>query len=295
MKFKSRLEEIDPRYYTPCEQKGSLERIEYKATNYDGRVMDKYAYVYLPCGYDPEKEYDILYLIHGGGESAEKYLYLGGEENQLKNAVDHLIAEKTIKPLIICTPSPYPDNKVVTSSGDNASFVRHFHNELCDELMPIVESRYHTFAKSNDPEGLKEARRHRAVMGWSMGSFTTWCVFLSRIGWFDRFGFLSCYYGLIEDPLTKEWADEHASEIVEKVKAQNVTKKDFDIFSATGTLDHAGDKLSLEMAALMAYPDLFDFYGEEKNVAYYMWPKGEHHTYWRQTYIINALKQFFGY
>ena len=219
MKFKSRLEEIDPRYYTPCEQKGSLERIEYKATNYDGRVMDKYAYVYLPCGYDPEKEYDILYLIHGGGESAEKYLYLGGEENQLKNAVDHLIAEKTIKPLIICTPSPYPDNKVVTSSGDNASFVRHFHNELCDELMPIVESRYHTFAKSSDAQGLKEARRHRAVMGWSMGSFTTWCVFLSRIGWFDRFGFLSCYYGLIEDPLTKEWADEHASEIVEKVRS----------------------------------------------------------------------------
>ena len=94
MKFFNRIDEIDPRLYEECVEKGTVERVDYNTTNYDGSPMEKHAYVYLPYGYDENKQYDILYLIHGGAESAEKYIYQNGEENPLKRAVDHMVAER---------------------------------------------------------------------------------------------------------------------------------------------------------------------------------------------------------
>ena len=47
------------------------------------------------------------------------------------------------------------------------------------------------------------------------------------------------------------------------------------------------------MGALMAYPEVFDFYSDEQNTTYVMWPEGEHHTQWRLQYTINAIRQFY--
>ena len=100
------LVEIPQEYVSEeCAQKGRVERIDYQSTDLEGNVMDKYAFVYVPYGYDDSKPYEILYLIHGGGEDAEKYLYKDGEENPLKRSVDHLIANGEIKPSLIVTPS----------------------------------------------------------------------------------------------------------------------------------------------------------------------------------------------
>lgn len=50
--------------------RGMIERISYRTTNPEGELLDKYANVYLPYGYDPEdstRRYNILYIMHGGG------------------------------------------------------------------------------------------------------------------------------------------------------------------------------------------------------------------------------------
>ena len=42
------------------------------------------------------------------------------------------------------------------------------------EKAPIIESKYHTYAKSIDVKGLQASRDHRAIGGFSMGGASTW-------------------------------------------------------------------------------------------------------------------------
>ncbi len=296
MKFFNKVEDIDQALYEECANKGKVERIDYHTTNWNGQPMDKYAFVYTPYNYDESKKYDILYLIHGGAETAEKYLYQNGEENPLKRAVDNMIDNGIIKPVIIVTPSPYPYNTVTKrdSGIPSTSFTSYFHNELCLDLIPAVEGKYHTYADfSTDAETLISVRKHRQVMGWSMGCQTTWFVFLNRIAYFSQFGFLSCQPAPIECDFTKEWADATAKVIVESVDRQGFTGKDYDAYIITGTLDQTYERVALTTAALFAYPDYFRFVGEGQNATFLMWPQGEHHTQWRLQYTINAIKQFY--
>ncbi len=298
MKFNNYIFDIEPKYYEENEQKGKVERIDYHTTNWDGAPMDKYAFVYTPYGYDAEKPYKILYLIHGALESAEKYLYMGGEENPLKRAVDNMIAWGEMEPVIIVTPTQYPYNTVYKPDPNNpvkATFVENFPNELCDDLMPVVEGKYHTYSNfQTDAESLKAVRDYRNVTGWSMGSVTTWWIFAKALGYFHDFGFMSASAGLVTGDTTKEWADETAETIVNKVKEQGFTKDQYNCYAITGTLDVAYEKFTLQMGALKAYPELFDFYGDKQNTTYVIWAKGEHHTQWRLQYTINVIKQFYG-
>ena len=56
------------------EQAGTVEEVVYETKAYatDERTVTKTAYVYLPYGYSEEREYNILYLMHGTGDD-EKY------------------------------------------------------------------------------------------------------------------------------------------------------------------------------------------------------------------------------
>ena len=68
-----------------CEHPGQIVRLDYATS-----AEDKYAYVYLPYDYSEEKQYDILYVMHGGGGS-QASLFGSTNGNDFKNAVDHLI------------------------------------------------------------------------------------------------------------------------------------------------------------------------------------------------------------
>ena len=288
MKYTNIIEDIDPLYYTECEHKGKVERIDYKSS-FLGRPMDKYAFVYTPWNYDPEKEYEILYLIHGGLEYAEKYLYENGEENKLKRAVDHMIDRGEIPPLLIVTPSEYPDNKIPETHEGNEGITTEFHKELVNDLIPVVEAKYKTF----------NSREHRGVMGWSMGSMTTWSVFMNRIDTFNRFGFLSCHASVVTGPgslnahYDRAWANETARAVESAVKAQNFAKSDYSIYAITGSEDIVFEPFNMMMGVMQSYTDIFDFFGENQNATFLVWKDGEHHTQWRLQYTINAIKQFY--
>ena len=296
MKLPVRIFDIEPKYYEECSEKGKVERIDYHTVNYDGAEMDKYAFVYTPYGYDPQKKYEILYLIHGGGEDAEKYLFKDGEENKLKRAIDNMIADKEIEPVIIVTPSPYPYNKIASLGlGHDNDFTSYFHNEMINDLLPAVEAKYHTYSDLKvDEQSLKAARDHRYTMGWSMGCVTTWFTFLHRLDYFRHWGFMSMGCREIEKEHDIQWAHDTGKLIVEAIKEKGYDKKDFDMIEMTGTLDKAYDTLVMQTGALFAYPDYFDFYSEDKNACFLTWPGGEHHTQWRLQYTINIIKAFFG-
>ena len=61
--------------YHDVNRRGRIERVDYSTTDEAGKMVAKYANVYLPYGYDKadlEKKYNILYVMHGGGGSPER-------------------------------------------------------------------------------------------------------------------------------------------------------------------------------------------------------------------------------
>lgn len=86
------------------EQAGTVEEVVYDTKAYatDERDVKKTAYVYLPYGYSEEKEYNILYLMHGTGDD-EKYWLKTNPYN--KTMLDNMIADGDIEPLIVVTPT----------------------------------------------------------------------------------------------------------------------------------------------------------------------------------------------
>ena len=104
----------------PASQRGTIETITYETETYDegnSVKMSKQANVYLPAGYDASKQYNVLYLMHGGGENMNTWL-VENDYSGNKKMVDNLIANGEINPLIIVTPTFYRPSDVPEPDGD---------------------------------------------------------------------------------------------------------------------------------------------------------------------------------
>lgn len=151
---------------------GTVEFITYEAKDYmeGGEGYTKKAYVYLPAGYDENKKYDVIYLMHGiGGSEAE--WGLNGNNSKLKKMLDYMIGEGSIEPMIVVTPNGKALGLPHTDA--TASFYN-FGIELRNDLIPYIESHYSTYAEY-DENGydLSATRTHRAMAGLSMGGMQT--------------------------------------------------------------------------------------------------------------------------
>ena len=171
---------------TPA-QAGTVEELVYQTKAYatDGRTVEKRALVYLPYGYDESRPYNILYLMHGTGDDENYWLSTHAYN---KTMLDNMIASQTIEPLIIVTPTFYVEDDCV---DDLDRLTYSFREELRNDLMPLVESRYSTYAESCDEEGFTASRDHRAFAGLSRGAVTTYhsvlCGSLDYFSWFGTF------------------------------------------------------------------------------------------------------------
>ena len=169
------------------EQAGTVEEVVYDTRAYatDGRSVKKSAYVYLPYGYSKEKEYNILYLMHGTGDD-EKYWLKTNPYNKIM--LDNMISDGDIEPLIVVTPTFYVEDDC---EADLDQLTYSFAKELRNDLMPEIESAYSTYAKSADDEGFAESRDHRAFAGLSRGAVTMYhsalCQSLDYFSWFGAF------------------------------------------------------------------------------------------------------------
>lgn len=169
------------------EQAGTVEEVVYETKAYatDGRTVTKTAYVYLPYGYSKEKQYNILYLMHGTGDD-EKYWLKTNPYN--KTMLDNLIASGDIEPLIVVTPTFYVEDDC---ADDLDQLTYSFAKELRNDLMPEIEASYSTYAKSADDAGFSQSRDHRAFAGLSRGAVTMYhsvlCQSLDYFSWFGAF------------------------------------------------------------------------------------------------------------
>ncbi|WP_418969530.1 alpha/beta hydrolase [Alloscardovia omnicolens] len=167
---------------------GTVEKISYSTKAYatDKRQVTKSAYVYLPHNYDASKKYNILYLMHGTGDN-EAYWLITHPENKIM--VDRMIERAIIPDMIIVTPTFYVENDKLNSLDD---LTYSFKDELRNDLMPYVESRYSTYSDGVTAQDFVHSRGHRAFAGLSRGAVTTLhSAFTGSLDYFSWFGTFS--------------------------------------------------------------------------------------------------------
>ena len=160
------------------------ETVTYKI-RYQGKTYSKKALVYVPANYDKQKKYDVLYFLHGSGDSA-----LGFYENShYQQVLDKLAKQGKLKDTLVVFPTFYPSQAFVTGDYQKDDKLSRFfaRTELMGALVPKVEAKYSTYAKSTAKKELQQTRAHRAIGGFSMGAITSWYVFEEQLPYFKTF------------------------------------------------------------------------------------------------------------
>lgn len=311
MQFQAEPLSEDSLYVQECALNGTLEEVTYTTHAYmleesfgeTDLMVDKFMYVYLPHGYDPEKQYNVLYLLHGSGETAGYWFgqdeyqgavfpYINGAKkgNITVQVLDNMIAQGLCEPLIVVTPSYYsyvegyeiPDDK----TADRMLWIDHFYMELENDIIPLIESRYSTYAQKNadgsvSRESLVASRDHRGIAGLSMGSqaaFMTSLVYLP-----DFFGNI----GLFSGPITAD-----AGEAISVLNSETFSELEFQfLFSGQGQMDFVHEQALTITDELVGV--LNDRFIDGTNYAMVDTTWGEHTYKLWITCLINCLLVFY--
>lgn len=241
--------------------RGTITQVTYRALNKAGEEREKYANVYLPYGYNPQdksKQYNVLYLMHGGGGNPDAWL----DCCKIKNMLDYCFAEKVALPFLVVFPTYYkeqvnrigpPDEKFERES------LQFFQDELGAQLLPAVESRFTTYAQDVTPQSLQQSRAHRAFGGFSMGGATTWFALLENAKYFATFLPLSGDCWVCRARGGALCPEQTVSAMVEALKNEGLTAEDYRILSATGTEDPAYKNLMPQFEEMKKYPAFFHY------------------------------------
>lgn len=237
----------------PCSEQGTVVERSYTAPAYavnallgKDETIDKTVQIYLPYGYDKTKSYNTLYLLHGTG-GKDTYWFFTAEPETTCNVLDNMIQQGICEPLIVVTPE-YPSelkgksNKIsnelvlayAEDNADNYLLVRNdlwtqfFGQELRNDIMPLVESEFSTWACHDvSEESLSASREHRAIAGLSRGSMAAMRAGMVQNR--DVFAWIGNYSGI--------WLD--LDKLSETLRAE-----DYPIlfwYNGTGTEDFAAE------------------------------------------------------
>jgi len=238
--------ELPKGYKKPIEQAGTVTEEHYTTYAYDeqgnpGEAMDATLYVYTPYGYDPSRQYNILYLLHGGGENEGYWFgmkeYAEGGEKYSKaqrkyttSVLDNMIANGVCGDVIVVTPTFY-------NSFNATQDLSRFRYEMKNDIIPAVEAKYSTYAQGDvTPENLIASRDHRAYAGLSMGSMTGFqAIWGGCIDYFGYIGNFSAWAVAGDEAEVKEYA-----QVLLKAKTEDFA--DYPIrywYNGTGTKDMA--------------------------------------------------------
>lgn len=266
------------------DQKGTVERFTYESQTYDedsSQPLHKGAWVYLPHGYDPASQYNILYLLHGGGVNEDWWFKMFPETVCI---LDNMIAKGVCEPCIIVCPTYYRGSE----ADKQAEYItEHFHIELRRDLIPAVEKAYSTYANGDvSEENLVKTRRHRAFAGLSLGSMTTY-----RAAFYNNFDLFS-WYGPFSGCCGPQGARDPEVVRIQKTLADAESKGltlDY-LFCCNGDDDMAYEEHRYVMEhALRQCPQLVP----KKNYDFFLIPGGKHDMKAWQLDLYHALQIFF--
>ena len=165
--------DLPDRFYTPCDEAGQTFKIQYSSkTVSTGEKLTRTASIYLPYGYDENKQYNVLIMVHGlGGNSNQMinqtYSYDNRDYN-LKYLYDHMIKER------LCEPFIGVGINTRGGASDEELYYEQIAYELKNDLLPYIVRHFGTYAEGDTLEDIVAARRHFGMCGLSMGSIYTY-------------------------------------------------------------------------------------------------------------------------
>jgi enterochelin esterase-like enzyme len=279
---------------TPAGQRGQVVRVDY-TTRYNNAPIGKHALVYLPAGYDQQDQatrYDVLYLMHGAGMDTESFLGGAGRSSTVKNMLDHMIEERQIPPTIVVTPTFYPDDNASMDLHYAGQLDRAFPGELENDLMPAVEGRYHTYARTIDAAGFTASRAHRAFGGFSMGAVTTWYVFLDSLDFFRYFMPMAGDCWVIQDSGGASAPERTAARLGRAARDSGYQRDDYLIAASVGSGDGTSYQMEPQIREMRKLPDSFDS-RDDGNLRYTEDPGGGHDAESLYKQLYSSIQLFF--
>jgi S-formylglutathione hydrolase FrmB len=147
-----------------------------------GDPAERPLWVYVPPGYDdqPEQRYPSVYVIQGYGGFAAMWANRSGYRPPFPEVADGLFARREAPPCIVVYVdawTAYGGSQFVDSPGTGS-----YHTYLCDDVVPLVDSRYRTLDRA----------AHRGIQGKSSGGFGAMITPMLRP---DLFGGLATHAG----------------------------------------------------------------------------------------------------
>ena len=160
---------------------------------------DRHMTVYTPAGYEKgDKEYPVLYLLHGSGGDEDAWSDLG----RAVQILDNLIAEGKAEPMICVMPNGVYYNQAApgvavnmfqpTTENSRSSSTKEVEESFPD-IINYIESNYR----------VAPGRENRAVAGLSMGGRQS-CALSMRYP--DKFGYVGLFSGSVPPKEASEFA-----------------------------------------------------------------------------------------
>lgn len=243
---------------------GTVEYITYQTKDYHGtgEEITKPAYVYLPHGYDAEKQYNVLFLMHSGGGDETQW-DLDNPLSSVRLAMDNLVYYGDVEPFIIVTPNGRAGADFANMADQSEPFER-FGQELRNDLIPYIDANYATYADYS-PEGYdaSASRDHRAIAGFSFGGMQA-----INIGMCECLDLFS-YFGPFAPAGTSYWSEEIAA-------FWATLEEDYEIhciYNICGTADNGC--MAASYYSLGGLPQLTDKVVADKNIFHHAVP-GSH-------------------
>lgn len=124
------LSEIPEAYFSPAENPGTLVDLNYdtyESFSYEqkSQPLEKHAVIYLPSGYDENRQYDIFYLMHGGWGNENMTLGTPEEPSGFKNVIDHMIdAGRFVPSSLSAQPTTTQAHRTAQVSASHCSSIK---------------------------------------------------------------------------------------------------------------------------------------------------------------------------
>ena len=283
---------VPEEYFAPSGHPGQVVEITYDSRDYTDPAepaIQKTAYVYLPYGYDETDEdtrYNILYLMHGWTMTAGDFF--DPAQSGIVPMLDHMVENGDIPPVIVVCATFDAQNQ---SQGFSRSVeeLSVFHRDLRENLIPYVESRYHTYAQDVTEEGLRASRAHRAFGGFSLGAVTTWYQFIYNLDYIQYFLPMSGNCWIMGTYGGRNYPVETVDYLEQVVADGGWDGNDFCIYQGIGTSDPIWDQTDSQIQEMLTR-NLFT----AENLHYAIIEGGRHDIDACERYLYHALQSFFG-
>jgi enterochelin esterase family protein len=140
--------------------------------------------VYVPPGYDadPERRYPVVNLLHGANNDHHSWHRYG----RVSEILDNRLAEGAIEPFIVVMPLGYggasaDGQRRGRGRGGAGGGSDLYERDIIEDIVPLIDAKYRTIAD----------RKHRAIIGFSMGGGQAGRIGLAHLDTFGTVGIMS--------------------------------------------------------------------------------------------------------